>query len=56
MYIANVHDAASIDAIQTDPAAAQASANEAIADPEVKDKLARLGIEPAAAGTPEQFA
>ncbi|MGF6351628.1 Bug family tripartite tricarboxylate transporter substrate binding protein [Variovorax sp. W2I14] len=32
------------------------AANEAIADPEVKDKLARLGIEPAAAGTPEQFA
>lgn len=32
------------------------AANEAIADPEVKDKLARLGIEPAVAGTPEQFA
>ena len=32
------------------------AANEAVADPEVKDKLARLGIEPAAAGTPEQFA
>ncbi|MET3497930.1 Bug family tripartite tricarboxylate transporter substrate binding protein [Variovorax boronicumulans] len=32
------------------------AANEALADPEVKDKLARLGIEPAAAGTPEQFA
>ncbi|MDQ0016385.1 tripartite-type tricarboxylate transporter receptor subunit TctC [Variovorax boronicumulans] len=32
------------------------AANDAIADPEVKDKLARLGIEPAVAGTPEQFA
>ncbi len=32
------------------------AANEALADPEVKDKLARLGIEPAVAGTPEQFA
>ena len=32
------------------------AANDALADPEVKDKLARLGIEPAAAGTPEQFA
>ncbi|SFQ12314.1 tripartite tricarboxylate transporter substrate binding protein [Variovorax sp. 770b2] len=32
------------------------AANEAIADPEVKDKLARLGIEPAVAGTPDQFA
>lgn len=32
------------------------AANEALADPEVKDKLSRLGIEPATAGTPEQFA
>ena len=32
------------------------AANEALADPEVKEKLSRLGIEPAAAGTPEQFA
>jgi tripartite-type tricarboxylate transporter receptor subunit TctC len=32
------------------------AANEALADPEVKDKLARLGIEPAVAGTPDQFA
>ncbi|RST54778.1 Bug family tripartite tricarboxylate transporter substrate binding protein [Variovorax sp. DXTD-1] len=32
------------------------AANEALADPEVKDKLSRLGIEPAAAGTPEHFA
>ncbi|QSI29293.1 tripartite tricarboxylate transporter substrate binding protein [Variovorax sp. RKNM96] len=32
------------------------AANEALADSEVKDKLARLGIEPAVAGTPEQFA
>ncbi|MNU88705.1 Tripartite tricarboxylate transporter family receptor [Variovorax boronicumulans] len=32
------------------------AANEALADPELKDKLARLGIEPANAGTPEQFA
>ncbi|MDA7416744.1 tripartite tricarboxylate transporter substrate binding protein [Xenophilus arseniciresistens] len=32
------------------------AANEALADPELKDKLARLGIAPAAAGTPEQFA
>ena len=32
------------------------AANEALADPEVKEKLSRLGIEPAAPGTPEQFA
>ncbi|WPH15283.1 Bug family tripartite tricarboxylate transporter substrate binding protein [Variovorax paradoxus] len=32
------------------------AANEALADPEVKEKLSRLGIEPAASGTPEQFA
>ena len=32
------------------------AANEALADPELKDKLARLGIEPAKPGTPEQFA
>ena len=32
-----------------------AAANQALADPEVKDKLARLGIEPAG-GTPQQFA
>ncbi len=32
------------------------AANEALADPEVKEKLSRLGIEPATPGTPEQFA
>ncbi|RYF82924.1 MAG: tripartite tricarboxylate transporter substrate binding protein [Comamonadaceae bacterium] len=32
------------------------AAHEALADPEVKDKLSRLGIAPAVAGTPEQFA
>jgi hypothetical protein len=32
------------------------AANEALADPEVKEKLARLGIEPARPGTPDQFA
>ena len=32
------------------------AANEALAEPEVKEKLSRLGIEPAAPGTPEQFA
>ncbi len=32
------------------------AANEALADPELKEKLARLGISPAAPGTPEQFA
>jgi tripartite-type tricarboxylate transporter receptor subunit TctC len=32
------------------------AANEALADPEVKEKLARLGIESATPGTPEQFA
>ncbi len=32
------------------------AANEALADPEVKDKLARLGIEPAVAGMSDQFA
>jgi tripartite-type tricarboxylate transporter receptor subunit TctC len=32
------------------------AANEALADPELKEKLSRLGISPAAPGTPEQFA
>ena len=32
------------------------AANEALVDPEVKEKLARLGIEPATPGTPDQFA
>ena len=32
------------------------AANEALADPEVKEKLARLGIETATPGTPDQFA
>jgi tripartite-type tricarboxylate transporter receptor subunit TctC len=32
------------------------AANEALADPDVKEKLARLGIEPATPGTPDQFA
>ena len=32
------------------------AANDALADPEVKEKLARLGIEPAVPGTPDQFA
>ncbi len=32
------------------------AANQALADPEVRDKLARLGISPAPAGTPAQFA
>jgi tripartite-type tricarboxylate transporter receptor subunit TctC len=32
-----------------------AAANQALHDPDVKDRLARLGIEPAG-GTPQQFA
>ncbi|OAK66868.1 MFS transporter [Variovorax paradoxus] len=32
------------------------AANDSLADPEVKEKLARLGIEPATPGTPDQFA
>ena len=32
------------------------AANDSLADPEVKEKLARLGIEPAAPCTPDQFA
>ncbi|MDB5730523.1 MAG: hypothetical protein JWQ03_418 [Variovorax sp.] len=32
------------------------AANQALADPEVRDKLARLGISPAPAGTPAQLA
>jgi tripartite-type tricarboxylate transporter receptor subunit TctC len=31
-----------------------AAANEAVSDPEVRDKLSKLGIEPAT-GTPAQF-
>ena len=31
------------------------AANEALADPELKEKLSRLGISPAAPGTPDQF-
>ncbi|TBM79042.1 tripartite tricarboxylate transporter substrate binding protein, partial [Mycolicibacterium smegmatis] len=32
------------------------AANDALADPEVKEKLARPGIETATPGTPDQFA
>jgi len=32
------------------------AANDSLADPEVKEKLARLGIEPATPGSPDQFA
>ena len=32
------------------------AANQVLADPEVKDKLGKLGVEPAPGGTPQQFA